>query len=86
MPNIRSAIKRVDVAKKRNLRNRIQKTKMKNAIKKFELAASTKDENLMVLYRKAVSEVDKAASKGVIHKNVSSRKKAQLAKKLAENA
>ncbi len=86
MPNIKSAIKRVDVAKKRNLRNRIQKTRMKTAIKRFELALSTKDENLTVLYRKAVSEVDKAASKGVIHKNDSSRKKAQLAKKLAQNA
>ena len=78
MPNIKSAIKRVKIEEKRNLRNRIVKSRMKTSIKAFD-AAKADDKNLEALYRAAVSMVDKAASKGVIHKNMSNRKKAQLA-------
>jgi len=78
VPNIKSAIKRVKIEEKRNLRNRIVKSRMKTSIKTFE-AANAGDANLQALYRNAVSMVDKAASKGVIHKNMSNRKKAQLA-------
>ncbi len=78
MPNIKSAIKRVKIEEKRNLRNRIVKSRMKTSIKAFD-AAKVDDKNLEALYRAAVSMVDKAASKGVIHKNMSNRKKAQLA-------
>ncbi len=83
MPNIKSAIKRVKIEEKRNLRNRIVKSRMKTSIKSFDAAAAG-DNNLDELYRAAVSMVDKAASKGVVHKNMSDRKKAQLA--LAYNA
>jgi small subunit ribosomal protein S20 len=78
MPNIKSAIKRVKIEEKRNLRNRIVKSRMKTSIKTFETAKAG-DKNLEALYRAAVSMVDKAASKGVVHKNMSNRKKAQLA-------
>lgn len=78
MPNIKSAIKRVKIEEKRNLRNRIVKSRMKTGIKSFE-AAKPEDKNYEELYREAVSMVDKAASKGVIHKNASNRRKAQLA-------
>jgi small subunit ribosomal protein S20 len=77
LPNIKSAIKRVKIEEKRNLRNRIVKSRMKTSIKTFE-AADAKDKNIEELYRAAVSMVDKAASKGVIHKNASNRKKTQL--------
>ncbi len=82
MPNIKSAAKRVKVEEKKNLRNRIAKSRMKSSIKKFEAAVAEGEADVESLYREAVSLVDKAASKGVIHKNASNRKKAQLAKLL----
>lgn len=83
MPNIKSAIKRVKVSEKKNLRNRIAKTKVKTAVKKYDTAVTAGDKAAAeALMRAASGEVDKAASKGVIHRNAANRKKAQLAKKL----
>lgn len=81
LPNIKSAEKRVLVGERNNLRNRIVKSGVKTAIKKFEAAQGEEAKGLFV---KAASAVDKAASKGVIHKNAANRKKAQLAKKLSK--
>ena len=77
MPNIKSAIKRVKVSKKKNLRNRMIKSGVKTAVKKYE--ADVNAEKLSG----AFAALDKAVSKGVIHKNVANRKKARLSKKLA---
>ena len=77
MPNIKSAMKRVKVSKKKNLRNRMIKSGVKTAVKKYE-AALTQEQLSM-----ASSALDKAANKGVIHKNAANRKKARLARKLA---
>lgn len=77
MPNIKSAMKRVKVSKKKNLRNRMIKSGVKTAVKKYE-AALTQEQ-----LSNASSALDKAASKGVIHKNAANRKKARLARKLA---
>ena len=84
MANIKSAMKRVKVAEKANLRNRMEKSSMKTAIRRFNEAAAADDkEATKEAYLKAVSTVDKVASKGVIHKNAANHKKAQLAKKFA---
>ena len=84
MANIKSAIKRVKVTEKQNLRNRIVTSQYKTAVKKFDKALESNDEALVnETYTNAVSMADKAAAKGVSHKNVANRKKAQLAKKLA---
>ena len=85
MPNIKSAIKRVKVSEKKNLRNRMIKSAMRTSIKKFEtaVAAGTADQKILSTTQGAV---DKAASKGVIHKNAANRKKARLAKRLAKEA
>ncbi|MBO4305786.1 MAG: 30S ribosomal protein S20 [Clostridia bacterium] len=84
MANIKSAIKRVKITEKQNLRNRIATSQYKTAVKKFDKALESGDEALVnETYTNAVSMADKAAAKGVIHKNVANRKKAQLAKKLA---
>ncbi len=77
MPNIKSAMKRVKVSKKKNLRNRMIKSGVKTAVKKYE-AALTQEQLSM-----ASAALDKAANKGVIHKNAANRKKARLARKLA---
>lgn len=82
MPNIKSAEKRVKVTQTKQLRNRMIKSNIKTTLKKFDASdASAKQEMLSG----AVSAVDKAAAKGIIHKKAANRKKAQLAKKLAAN-
>ena len=85
MPNIKSAMKRVKVNQKKNLRNRMIKSAMKTQIKKFDtaVAANQADAKLLSVTQGAV---DKAASKGVIHKNAANRKKARMAKRLAKAA
>ena len=85
MPNIKSAIKRVKVNKKKNLRNRMIKSAMKTQIKKYDTAinAGEADAKLLSVTQGAV---DKAAAKGVIHKNAANRKKARLATRLAKAA
>ncbi len=78
MPNIQSAIKRVKVTETKNLRNRIVKSKVKTAIKKFDTEATAAQ------YSLTTSAIDKAVAKGVLHKNTASRKKARLAKQMAK--
>ncbi|MBQ8082391.1 MAG: 30S ribosomal protein S20 [Clostridia bacterium] len=81
MPNIKSAEKRVKVSKKKNLRNRMIKSGVKTAVKKYVATLGTEEANVQL--SAATSAIDKAAAKGVIHKNAANRRKARLAKKLA---
>ncbi len=80
MPNIKSAAKRVEITRKRTARNAPIKTAVKTSIKKFN-EAETK-EQAAAAFRKAVISIDKAVSKGVLHKNAAARKKSKLARKL----
>ena len=83
MPNIKSAKKRVLVSRLRNEKNRAAKTALKTKLKKFDAAvAQDGAAGAQAAYREAVAGVDKAAAKGVWHKNKAARKKSQLAKKL----
>ncbi len=84
MPNIKSAEKRVLVGERNNLRNRIVKSGVKTVLKKFDAAVAANEANAGDLLANAASAVDRAASKGVIHKNAANRKKARLAKKLVK--
>jgi small subunit ribosomal protein S20 len=83
MPNIKSAIKRTKTAQTRAARNAHAKSTMRGAVKKFETAAANNDENAKDLLVEAVSKLDKAAAKGLIHKNAANRQKSRLMKKLA---
>ena len=84
MANIKSAKKRVGITAKQNLRNRMVSSMMKTSIKRYDQALTAGDVAAAeAAYIKAVSTVDRAASKGVIHKNAANRKKAQLAVKRA---
>ena len=88
MPNIKSAIKRVNVIEKKTLRNNMIKSGYKSAVKKFELSLEngTADEK-KALFSEATKKIDQACTKGVLAKNTAARKKANLAKKLnAANA
>ncbi len=84
MPNIKSAKKRVKVIETKTLQNKMIKSALKTDIKKFNAAVEENADNKQELFVKAVSSVDKAASKGTIHKNKANRTKAQLAKKISE--
>lgn len=78
----KSVVKRAEEALERKVRNRVYKTQMKNAIKKVLEAVKTKDstESIDKLLKTAISTIDKAASKGVIHKNQAARRKSRLMK------
>lgn len=81
MANIKSAKKRILVNDKKNLRNRSIKSALKTAIKKFDAAVAQGDkEQVASLLPSVISAVDKAAAKGVMHKNTANRKKAELSK------
>lgn len=81
MANIKSAIKRINVTDKKTERNKIVKSRTKTAMKKVVLACSNKNKDeAKVLLVNAISQIDKACSKGIYHKNNASRKKARLAK------
>jgi small subunit ribosomal protein S20 len=84
MPNIRSAKKRMRIEEKRRLRNNTVKstvrtyvTKARNAI----VAAPEGDETEEAI-REAISNLDKAASKGVLHRNNVARRKSRLMARL----
>ena len=86
MPNIKSSIKRVKINEKKKNYNRMVKSDMRTAIKKFdsELAADYASGQKQLSL--TTSKIDKAAAKGVIHKNAANRKKSQLARQLASNS
>lgn len=84
MPNIKSAKKRVLITEKKTAENKAIKSALKTQIKKFLAAVSAGDKALAEhLYPETVSAIDSAVTKGIIHKNSASNKKAKLAKKLA---
>lgn len=81
MPIIKSAKKRVKITEKRTLRNRMNRSALRTAIKRFEKAIESKDVNLAkVELVKAESTIDKSTKKGIIHKNNAARKKSRLQK------
>lgn len=80
MANIKSAIKRAEVAKQNTLRNAPIKKNVKTVVRKFVEADSK--ETAAAALKQAVEVLDKAVTKGVLHKNAAARKKSRLAKKL----
>ncbi|GAV25463.1 MULTISPECIES: 30S ribosomal protein S20 [Carboxydothermus] len=82
MANTKSAKKRILIIRKRTMRNKAIRSAVKTAIKKFEMALKVKPaEEARELLRQAVRALDKAVTKGVIHKNTASRKKSRLTRK-----
>jgi len=80
MPNIKSAVKRTKTTKKKTLQNKIKRSEVKTAIRRFREALAANDGNKEELLTAAIKKVDKAASRKLIHKNAASRKKSQLMK------
>ncbi|MDR1070122.1 MAG: 30S ribosomal protein S20 [Gracilibacteraceae bacterium] len=81
MPNIKSAIKRVRLNGLRNQRNTAARSALKTSLRRFEESLGRED--AVNNFQKACCALDKAKSKGLIHKNKAARKKSRLAKRLA---
>ena len=76
MPNIKSAKKRVKVIEKKTLRNKMLKSQLNTAIKKFNAAVESGDKAAaQVAYVAAVKKVDQAVAQGILHKNNAAHKK-----------
>jgi small subunit ribosomal protein S20 len=82
--NIKSQIKRIKTNAKRTERNRAVKSELRTWIRKFREAAATGDATAANEALKVAStKLDKAVTKGVIHKNQAANKKSAMAKKAA---
>lgn len=83
MANIKSAKKRIKVIETKTLRNRMIKSSLKTAIKKFLVAVEGGNvEEAKTTFVAATKALDMAASKGIVHKNKVARNKSRLASKL----
>lgn len=85
MPNIKSAKKRVLITKKKNARNRSDRSKVNNAIKAFNKAIDSANideaERLLPI---TMSIIDKGVTAGIMHKNAAANKKSALSKRLSD--
>ncbi len=87
MPNIKSAKKRVLIGEVRNARNKADRSELKTVLKKVDAAvAGGNRAEAESAYKVAVKTVDKAAAKGLIHKNNAAHKKSSLDAKLSSMA
>ncbi len=83
MANIKSAKKRIKVIEKKTALNRIRKSQIKTAIRRFEEALEAGDKTTATeRFQFAQKKINQVASSGTIHKNAASRKVAKLASKL----
>jgi small subunit ribosomal protein S20 len=83
LANLKSAIKRLRSSERRQLRNRVHRGRARTAVKKARtLIDSGQYEEAREAVRVAASALDRAASKGIIHKNNAARRKSRLAQML----
>ena len=82
MANIKSAIKRIKTSSKKKTRNGLFLATAKSAYKKANKALANSDEKSLEMVKTAIKNIDKAKSKGLIHKNKAARQKQKLQLKL----
>ncbi len=82
MPNIKSAKKRVHVIEVKTARNKAVNSALKTDIKKANAAIENDAADKTEAVRVALRAIDKAAAKGIMHKNTAARRKSALARKL----
>jgi len=83
LANHKSALKRARQSETRRGRNRINKTKVKNAVKKVRAALATSPEAAAEALRTAMKALGQAAAKGTIHRRNAARRTARLARQVA---
>lgn len=85
MANIKSQKKRIKTNEKRRIRNKAYKSELKTLVRKTREAIAAGDAEVAEKeLRIAARKLDKAVSKGVIHKNQAANRKSKLAKQVAE--
>jgi small subunit ribosomal protein S20 len=82
LANIKSAIKRIRSSERKRQRNKPVRTALKTYIKTAQVGISSGDDTAPDAVVRAISELDKAAAKGIIHKNQAARRKSRLMAKL----
>ncbi len=83
MANIKSQIKRNRQNEKRRLRNRQVRSEMSTRTKAAVAAADENSDDVDELVKAAIIRIDKAAQKGVLHKNTAARKKSRLMRRVS---
>ncbi len=83
MANIKSQIKRNRQNEKRRLRNRQVRSEMSTRTKAAVAAADENADDVDELVKAAIQRIDKAAQKGVLHKNTAARKKSRLVRRVS---
>ncbi|MGQ0521268.1 MAG: 30S ribosomal protein S20 [Actinomycetota bacterium] len=86
MANIKSQIKRNLQNERRRLRNKAARSEIKTRVKNAVAAAESGAEDSAASLRLAVKRLDKAAAKGIIHKNQAANRKSRLMKRLARSS
>ena len=84
MPNLRSAKKRMRIEEKRRLRNKAVKSTVRTEITQARsaIAAAPAEPETLEAVKQAISELDRAVSKGVLHRNNAARRKSRLMARL----
>jgi small subunit ribosomal protein S20 len=80
--NTRSAMKRIRQNEKRRLRNRAERSAVRSSVKSAREALGGKSPESANAVREAIRSLDRAVTKGVIHRNTAARRKSALARKL----
>ncbi len=83
MANIKSQIKRNKTNEKRRLRNKAARAEIKTRVKVAVAAAAETPEEAADALRTAIKRIDKAAAKGIIHKNQAANRKSRLMRRIA---
>lgn len=82
MANTKSAKKSIKVQERRRARNQMVKTKVRTFVKRANQAVTGDESEKAEAVKAAISQLDKAVAKGIVHKNTAARKKSRLMKKL----
>ncbi|MFQ5521894.1 MAG: 30S ribosomal protein S20 [Candidatus Methylomirabilia bacterium] len=83
MAKIKSALKRMRQNEKRRLRNRAVRSKVRTVLKVSRSELIQQSQDAQTLVAEAIRVLDRAVSKGVVHRNTAARKKSALARRLA---
>ncbi len=86
MANLKSSLKDIERNRANRLRNRAARSAMKTHIKKAKSAAGGDTETVLVNVAAAFKSIDKAAQRGIIHRNEAARRKSRLMKAINSSA
>jgi small subunit ribosomal protein S20 len=86
LANTKSALKEIRKTARRRVRSRVIRTSTRTHVKRAVQASDSGAQDNQALLKKALSALDKAAAKGVIHRNAAARRKSRLVKKLRARA